>query len=62
MWGLRSQNRMLLGLDQVAAHVDVLHVEPLTRERGSSVGPVLLIRDDDLDRLSENLAATHQWS
>ena len=52
--GNRERDR---GIDQVADHVDVLHVEPFTRQRGSGVGLVLVIGDDDLDRLSENLAA-----
>ena len=45
------------GIDQIGNHVDVFDIKPFARDSGSDVRLVLVIRDDQFDRLAENLAA-----
>jgi len=45
------------GVDQVRDHVDVFDIEPFARDPESDVRLVLVIGDDEFDRLAKNLAA-----
>ena len=50
----RERDRRIVEAD---GHVDVIGVEPLARDRRADIGLVLVVGDDDVDRLAEYRSA-----